>query len=57
MISVGGQQFIVYGEAVIGNVYDTAKKLLETDPGNADLLEIVLNYEGNIGVPGDDLYN
>ena len=56
-ISVDGEQFVVYGEPVVGNVYDTAKKLLETDPDNADLIKIVLDYEGAIGLPGDDLYS
>ena len=55
-ITVGGKQFVVYGEPVIGNVYDTAKKLLETDPDNAELIQIVLDYEGAIGLPGDNLY-
>ena len=55
-ISVDGEQFVVYGEPVVGNVYDTAKKLLETDPDNADLIKIVLDYEGAIGLQGDNLY-
>ncbi len=55
-ITVGTQPFIVYGEPVVGNVYETAKKLLETNPDNADLIKIVLDYEGAIGLPGDDLY-
>ena len=55
-ISVNGEQFVLYGEAVTGNVYDTAKALLESDPSNADLLKIIMDYEGKIGVPGDDLY-
>ena len=55
-ISVGTEQFVVYGEPVVGNVYDTAKKLLETDPGNEDLIKIIFDYETELGVPGDDLY-
>jgi len=55
-ITVGGKQFVVYGEAVVGNVYDTAKALLETNPGDADLAKIILDYENSIGVNGDDLY-
>jgi len=55
-ITVGSEQFVVYGEPVIGNVYDTAKALLETNPGDADLSKIILDYENSIGVNGDDLY-
>lgn len=55
-ISVDGEQFVVYGEPVVGNVYDTAKKLLETNPDNADLIKIVLDYEGTIGITLDNLY-
>ena len=55
-ITVNGEQFVVYGEQVVGNLYDTAKHLLETDSSNADLLKIVLDYEGDINIPGDDLY-
>ena len=55
-ITVSGEQFTVYGEAVIGNIYDTAKKLLETDPGNEDLLKIISDYGKDIGLPGDDLF-
>ena len=55
-ISVDGEQFVVYGEPVVSNVYDTAKKLLETDPGNEDLIKIVLDYEGKLGLPGDGLF-
>jgi hypothetical protein len=60
MISVGGQQFIVYGEAVTGNVYDTAKALvddetLDSDTRNA-LYQILLDYEDTAALPGDDLF-
>lgn len=55
-ITVGGEQFTVYGEAVMGNVYDTAQKLLETDPENADFIEIVLDADYSIGVDVGDLY-
>ena len=55
-ITVGAEQFVVYGEPVTGNVYDVAKKLLETDPNNADLMKIVLDADNSIGIDVDDLY-
>ena len=59
-ITVGGEQFILYGEPVVGNVYDTAQTLLaddtlDTETKNA-LYQIILDYESAIGLPGDDLY-
>jgi len=59
-ITVGGKQFTLYGEPVVGNVYDTAQTLLtddtlDTETKNA-LYQIILDYEGAIGLPGDDLY-
>ena len=58
-MTIGGEQFIVYGEPVVGNVYDTAKKLLETatdtETKNA-LYNIIFDYENTIGLPGDDLF-
>ena len=55
-ITVDGKQFTLYGEAVIGNVYDTAEKLLEADPENQELAKILLDYENSIGVNGGELY-
>ena len=55
-ITVDGKQFTLYGEAVIGNVYDTAEKLLEADPENQELAKILLDYENAIGVNGGELY-
>ena len=59
-ITVNGEKFVVYGEAVTGNVYDTAQTLLaddtlDTETKNA-LYQIILDYENAIGLPGDDLY-
>ena len=59
-ITVGGEQFTLYGEPVVGNVYDTARTLLtddtlDTETKNA-LYQIILDYECAIGLPGDDLY-
>ena len=59
-ITVGGEQFTLYGEKVVGNVYDTAQTLLtddtlDTETKNA-LYQIILDYESAIGLPGDDLY-
>ena len=56
-ITVNGEQFVLYGEAVKGNIYDTAKKLLETDPDNADLIKIVLDADNSIGIDVGGLYN
>ena len=56
-ITVSGEQFTVYGEAVTGNVYDTAQKHLETDPDNADLIKIVLDADYSIGVDVGSLYD
>ena len=55
-ITVNGEQFILYGEAVTGNIYDTALKLLETDPDNADLIKIVLDADNTIGLDVGGLY-
>jgi len=58
-ITVDGKQFILYGEAVTGNVYDTAKALLETETdaeAKEALYGIILDYEKIIGLPGDDLF-
>ena len=58
-ITVDGEQFTLYGEAVTGNVYDTAKKLLETatdtETKNA-LYNIILDYDNTLSLPGDDLF-
>ena len=59
-LTVGGKQFVVYGEAVTGNIYDTAQTLLgdttlDTETKDA-LYKIILDYESTIGIPGDDLY-
>ena len=56
-ITVGGEQFVVYGEAVVGNIYDTAQKLLETDSSNFELLKIVLDADYSIGVDVGSLYD
>jgi len=59
-ITVDGRQFTLYGEPVVGNVYDTAKALLEDDTLDTEtrnvLVNITLAYENTIGIPGDDLY-
>lgn len=59
-ITVDGKQFTLYGEKVVGNVYDTAKALLEDDTLDTEtrnvLVNITLAYENTIGIPGDDLY-
>ena len=58
-ITVDGEQFTLYGEAVTGNVYDMAKKLLETatdtETKNA-LYNIILDYDNTLSLPGDDLF-
>ena len=51
------QEFILYSEPVIGNPYETAKKLLKEDAGNEELLKIIFDYENTIGLPGDDLFD
>ena len=56
-VNVGGEEFVLYSEPVVGNPYDTAKKLLKTDPGNEELLKIIFDYENTIGLPGDDLFD
>lgn len=56
-VNVGGEEFILYSEPVIGNPYDTAKKLLKEDAGNEELLKIIFDYENTIGLPGDDLFD
>ncbi len=33
-----------------GNIYDTALKLLESAPDNADLIKIVLDADNSIGL-------
>lgn len=55
-ITVDTEQFIVYGEPVIGNIYDTAKRILKNDPDNTECIKIVLDYEKAIGLAGDSLY-
>ena len=59
-ITVNGEQFTIYGEKVVGNVYDTAKALLEDDTLDTEtrnvLVNITLAYENTIGLPGDDLF-
>ena len=59
-ITVNGEQFTIYGEKVVGNVYDTAKDLLKDDTLDTEttnaLINITLAYENTIGIPGDDLY-
>jgi len=59
-LTVNGEQFTVYGEAVAGNVYDTAQILaadetLDAETKNA-LYDIILAYENAAGLPGDDLF-
>ena len=56
-ITVGTEQFVVYGEAITGNIYDTARKLLETDSDNSDLIKIVLDAEYSIGIDIGSLYD
>ena len=60
-ITVGGEQFILYGEPVVGNVFDTAQTLLADDTLDTEtkneLYQIILDYENAIGLPGDDLYD
>ena len=59
-ITVGGEQFVVYGEKVVGNVYDTAHSLISDETLDAEtknaLYEIIIAYENTIGISGDDLY-
>jgi len=60
-ITVNGEQFILYGEAVTGNVYDTATALL--NQGGLDeeiqsaLSKIILDYDNETGVDYGDLAN
>ena len=54
-ITVNGKQFVVYSEPTVGNLYDSAKKLLETDPENEELKKIVGEYEKEVGIPMDDM--
>lgn len=56
-ITVGGKQYILYGEAVVGNIYDTALELLKTDPKNADLMRIVLAADNMLGIDGEGLFD
>ena len=56
-ITVGTEQFVVYGEPTTGNVYDATKMLLETDSNNADLIKIVLDADYSIGVDVGGLYD
>lgn len=56
-ITVNGQQFVLYGEAVTGNIYDTVKAALENDPGNEALLKIIFDADGTIGISLDSLYD
>ena len=56
-ITVGGKQYILYGEAVVGNIYDTALELLKTDPKNADLIRIVLAADNMLGIDGEGLFD
>ena len=55
-ITVNGEQFTVYGEAVVGNVYDTAAALLQSNPDDTQLRKIIFDYEKTVGIPGGDLY-
>ena len=58
-ITVGGEQFVVYGEPVVGNVYDTAKEILADTTITAEmrnsLSKIILDYDNEAGFPGDEL--
>ena len=56
-MTVGGKQYVVYGEPTTGNIYETAQKLLETDPDNIDLVKIVLDADYSIGVDVGSLYD
>ena len=56
-ITIDSNQFVVYGEPVVGNIYDTAVALIESDPTNRELINIIFDYENVVGIPGDDLYN
>ena len=51
-ITVGSEQFVVYGEAVEGSIYDVAKKFLEDENLDADmyadLIKIVSDYEAYV---------
>ncbi|MBQ7399268.1 MAG: hypothetical protein IJW06_02240 [Clostridia bacterium] len=61
-ITVGTSQFIIYGEPVTGNIYDTAKNVLETIPDDAALQKIVDDYDNyvngdtdsEVGVPSPE---
>lgn len=48
-ITIKGQQFVVYGEPVTGNIYDTAKSILENDEPDdttkAALEKIISDYD------------
>ena len=52
-ITVGGEQFVLYGEAVTGNVYDTAQTLLSKEDIDEEtrsaLSQIILDYENEAG--------
>ncbi len=59
-ITVDGKQFVVYGEAVTGNVYDTAKGLINQggldEETEGKLYQIILDYENETGINADELY-
>ncbi len=59
-ISVGSEQFVLYGEPVVGNIYDTAKELYKNTDLDSEtkqaLLKIIFDYEKVLGLPGDDLF-
>ena len=44
-ISVDGQQFVIYGEPVIGNIYDTAQELLCQNPDDEALKKIIADCD------------
>ena len=58
-ITVDGQQFVLYGEPEVGNIYDVAKALLKetTDYEIREILiNIILDYDRVIGIPIDGLF-
>ncbi len=52
-LTVNGNQFTVYGEPVIGNVFDTAASLFKDDYENIGISKIVFDYFDGFGTIDD----
>lgn len=61
-IKIDGKEFIVYGEPVNTSMYDTAKRLVNTDdvtPEQNEILKGIIRRveDDELGIPGDDLFS